>query len=95
MDPIIGNNSPFQSHPRSVGKKDTHPAEHIDTVDSTIHAPSSLNSMDSLVKAAAVSSPDIRPEALARGAELLNDPNWLTDSNIEVLAERLIDSDQL
>jgi hypothetical protein len=51
--------------------------------------------MDSLVKAAAGSSPDIRPEALARGAELLNDPNWLTDSNIEVLAERLIDSDQL
>jgi len=95
MDPIIGNNSPYQSHPLSVGKRDANTAEHIETADKTIQPSSSLTSIASLVKAVAVSSPEIRPGALARGAELLNDPNWLSDSNIDVLAERLIDSDQL
>jgi len=95
MDPIIGNNSPYQSHPMSVSKRDANTAEHIETADKTIQPSSSLTDITSLVKAAAASSPEIRPEALARGAELLNDPSWLSDSNIEVLAERLIDTDQL
>ena len=41
------------------------------------------------------SSPEIRPEAISRAAALLEDPNWLNDNNLEELAEKLIDIEQL
>ena len=44
---------------------------------------------------AANSGEDIRPEAIARAKELLGDANWLSDYNIDGLANKLIDIENI
>ena len=39
------------------------------------------------------SSSDIREDVIARAEKLLNDPNWLSDENLDRLASRLIDNE--
>ena len=39
------------------------------------------------------SSSDIREDVIARAEKLLDDPNWLSDENLDRLASRLIDNE--
>ena len=52
----------------------------------------SLTDMGAVAKRAEASSPDIRPDAIARAQALLDDPNWLNDEALDALAEKLIDT---
>ena len=55
----------------------------------------SLTDLSDLARRANKSQPDIRPDVIARAQTLLNDPNWLNDDNLDVLAERLIDFEKI
>ena len=55
----------------------------------------SLTDLSDLARRANESQPDIRPDVIARAQTLLNDPNWLNDDNLDVLAERLIDFEKI
>ena len=50
----------------------------------------SIIDITELGKRANQSESDVRPDVVARAKELLADPNWINDSSIESLAERLI-----
>jgi len=95
MDPIIGNNSPIQSQPQGGAKRDSLSEVKIDSKSSGIEASISLPDISSLARAAHASGPDIRPEAILRAEKLLNDPNWLSDSNLDVLADRILTNEDL
>ena len=55
----------------------------------------SLTDLSDLARRANGSQSDIRPDVIARAQTLLNDPNWLNDDNLDVLAERLIDFEKI
>ena len=54
----------------------------------------SLTDLSDLARRANKSQPDILT-MLCRAQTLLNDPNWLNDDNLDVLAERLIDFEKI
>jgi len=56
---------------------------------------SSLTNLNSLAEEARNTSDDIRPEAVQRAQALLKDPDWLSDYNIDGLANKLIDAENL
>ncbi|MDG1138452.1 MAG: hypothetical protein P8N49_02905 [Opitutales bacterium] len=55
----------------------------------------SLTDIGAIARRADASSPDIRPDAIARAQALLNDPDWLSDESLDALAEKLIDTENL
>ncbi len=56
---------------------------------------SSLTDISKLADEAARSGEDIRPEAIDRAQKLLQDPSWLSDYNIDGLAGKLIDIENI
>ena len=72
------------------GKKQGEPTS--DIVNSPV---SELTDIPSLAQASHSSGPDLRPDALARAEKLLKDPNWLNDTNLDALAERLMVQEDL
>jgi len=56
---------------------------------------SSLTDLGKLADQAARTGEDIRPEAIDRAQKLLQDPNWLSDYNIDGLAGKLIDIENI
>lgn len=53
----------------------------------------SLTDLSSLADRAANSSSEIRPEAIERAKLLMSDPNWPHDSDIDKLANKLLNSE--
>ena len=41
------------------------------------------------------SSPDLRPDAITHARALLSDPNWLSESNLDQLASKIIQEEAL
>lgn len=66
--------------------------ENLGSINSLSH---SLPDLGKLSNDAANSGEDIRPEAIARAKELLGDANWLSDYNIDGLANKLIDIENI
>ena len=52
-----------------------------------------LTDVNSLAVKASETGEDIRPEAVERGRALLADPNWPSDTVLEGLAQRLLNSE--
>lgn len=52
-----------------------------------------LTDISELSNRAARSAEDIRPEAIERAQELLSDPNWPNDNDLEGLAEKLFSTE--
>lgn len=50
---------------------------------------SSLTNLSELAKTAQSSSSDIRVDAIKRAFDLLNDPDWLSDKNLDSLASKI------
>jgi hypothetical protein len=46
-----------------------------------------------LAQRADLSGEDIRPEAIKRAQELLSNPNWPNDSDLEGLSEKLLSTE--
>jgi len=90
MDPIVGNSTNINQHHSGVARE-------IPPVDRD--APSepvvsdSLNSiidLSSLTADAKNTGEEIREDVIARAEKLLSDPNWLNDSNLDSLADRIL-----
>ena len=97
MDPIQGYNqnqprvgqsrSDFSGSTNSASKKVSSSKTPADSV--------SLTDLSAISDKIEQSEPDIRPDAIARAQALLNDPNWLSDENLDSLAERLIEVEEI
>ena len=49
-----------------------------------------LTDVHALADGARLSQPDVRPDAVARAKQLLDDPNWLSDENLISLSAKII-----
>ena len=49
-----------------------------------------LTDVNALADGARLSQPDVRPDAVARAKQLLDDPNWLSDKNLISLSAKII-----
>ena len=92
MDSIQGYN---QNQPR-VGQNRSDFTGSTKSVPSKVTKDSSENSvsltdLSSISEKVNQSEPDIRPDVIARAQTLLDDPNWLSDENLDSLAEKLIE----
>ncbi len=52
-----------------------------------------LTDLSSLAQRAESSGSDIRPDAIKRAQELLSNPNWPNDSDLNGLSEKLLSTD--
>jgi len=90
MDPIIGNSSNINQHHSGVGR------ERLSTDKNLPHEPVVSDSQNSLVDLSSLTAEskstgdEIREDVIARAEKLLSDPNWLSDSNIDSLADRIL-----
>ena len=96
MDPIFGNNSTIHSHQKLGVKSELSGKKQGEPTSDIVNSPvSELTDIPSLAQASQNSGPDLRPDALARAEKLLNDPNWLSDTNLDALAESLMVQEDL
>ena len=54
-----------------------------------------ISNISQLSHKAADSSDDLRPDVMERARTLLDDPNWLTNDSLDLLAGKIIDEEQL
>jgi hypothetical protein len=96
MDPIFVNNSSIQSHHKPGAKSELSGTKTKDSAPNQAILPrADLTDIPSLANTSMNSGPDLRPDVLARAEKLLNDPDWLNDSNLDALAQRLMIQEDL
>ena len=61
---------------------------------STSNISSDTPVLPNLADKVSASSSDIREDVVARAEKLMNDPNWLSDENLDKLASRLIENEE-
>jgi len=52
--------------------------------------PTKLDALNELTKNSIFSSPDIREEKIREVTKLLNDPDWLSDENLDLLSAKIL-----
>ena len=90
MDPILGNSTNINQHRPGVVRErlltDNTPITEAVVSDS----PNSITDISSLSTEAINTGDEVRRDVIARAEKLLTDPNWLTDSNLDSLADRIL-----
>ena len=56
---------------------------------------SNLTDISKISEKASSSTPDLRDDVIAKAEVLLNDPNWLSDSNLDLLASKISQEENL
>ena len=79
----VGNIKPNLYKSPSLNKKDNRVINNEKSVSS------SLTNLSELAQAAQSSNSDIREDAIKRAHDLLKDPDWLSDNNLDSLASRI------
>jgi len=79
----LGNIKPNLYQSPALNKKDNRLINNEKSVSS------SLTNLSELAQAAQSSNSDIREDAIKRAHDLLNDPDWLSDKNLDSLASRI------
>ena len=54
-----------------------------------------ISNISQLSHKAADSSDDVRPDVMERARTLLDDPSWLNNDSLELLAGKIVDEEQL
>ena len=54
-----------------------------------------ISNISQLSQKAANSSDDVRPDVMERAQTLLNNPNWLNNDSLDLLAGKIVDEEQL
>ena len=54
-----------------------------------------ISNISQLYQKAADSSDDVRPDVMQRAQILLNNPNWLNNDSLDLLAGKIVDEEQL
>lgn len=91
MDPISGSNP--NSTNRTYSGSDVSLHGPSNQPKSTEVSKVSLPDIGELADRANNSANDIRPEAVERAKMLLDDPNWLSDSNIDKMVGKIIQNE--
>ena len=94
MDPIVGNSTSLASHQRRASLETISVEAKASSNKSTLDNGNSLTDISSLAKDSASSGADIRKDVIARAEKLLADPNWLSDQNLDLLAEKIISEEE-
>lgn len=95
MDPVNSSDIPAFSNAQNRVDKS---AGFLPKSSSSVPAGSISNSLPDIAKLAndaTQSGKDVRPEAISRAQKLLQDPNWLSDYNIDGLADKLLDVENI
>ena len=90
MDPIVGNSTNINQHHSGVARE--RPSTDRDLPSDPVVS-DSLNSiidLSSLASEAKNTGEEIREDVIAKAEKLLSDPNWLSDSNLDSLADRIL-----
>jgi hypothetical protein len=90
MDSISGD-SPKEILPHNIsGKifKNSSVPSSSDASSST--NPTKLDALNQLTKNSISSSPDIREDKIREATKLLEDPDWLSDKNLDLLSAKIL-----
>ncbi|MDG1325564.1 MAG: hypothetical protein P8P49_07340 [Opitutales bacterium] len=85
MRPSI-NHGPYISNSKSVSSSLPSSGDEIAV---------KISNISQLSQKAAESSDDVRPDVMERARTLLDDPNWLNNDSLELLAGKIVDEEQL
>ena len=90
MDPIAANSTNINQHHSGVAKEmpvagNAHSTEPIASV-----SRNSILDLSSISAEAMNTGDEIRDDVIAKAEKLLSDPNWLNDSNLDSLADRIL-----
>ena len=90
MDSISGD-SPKEILPHNISGKSykNSSVPRSSEVPSTTN-PTNLDALNQLTEKSILSSPDIREDKIREATRLLNDPDWLSDKNLDLLTAKIL-----
>jgi hypothetical protein len=80
------NNGPYISNSKSISSNIPSSSNEISD---------KISNLSQLSIKAADSSDDVRPDIMERARSLLEDPNWLNNDSLDLLAGKIVDEEQL
>ena len=90
MDPIVGNSININQHRSGVARARS-PADKNPLSEPIVSdAQKSITDLSSLSLEVKNSGEEIRGDVIARAEKLISDPNWLNDSTLDSLADRIL-----
>jgi hypothetical protein len=90
MDPIVGNSTNINQHHSGVAKERPPTDRDLPSAPVVADSLNSIIDLSSLTAEAKTTGDEIRDDVIARAEKLLSDPNWLSDSNLDSLADRIL-----
>ena len=90
MDSVNPTGSNISNVSRSISSSNSNVVTDQSSIKNTAESSPELPNLADKVSA---STGDIREDVIARAEKLINDPNWLSDENLDKLASRLIDNE--
>ena len=90
MDPIAGNSTQINQHHSGVAKEKPTAGNANSSEPTASVSRNSILDLSSLSAEAINTGDEIREDVIARAEKLLSDPNWLNDSNLDSLADRIL-----
>jgi hypothetical protein len=90
MDPIVGNSININQHHSGVAR-DRPPADKNPPSEPIVSCTQkSITELSSLSLEVKNTGEEIRGDVIARAEKLISDPNWLNDSTLDLLADRIL-----
>lgn len=90
MDPIVGNSTNINQHHSDVARERPPADKNLPSEPVVSDSLNSIIDLSSLSADAKNTGDDIREDVIARAEKLLSDPKWLSDSNLDSLADRIL-----
>ena len=89
MDSISGD-SPKKISPTNIsGIFNKNPSSSICSDTNLASNPTKLDALNQLAKKSIHSAPDIRHDKIREAKRLMNDPDWLSDENLDLLSAKI------
>jgi hypothetical protein len=95
MDPIVGNSTNINQHHSGVARERPLTDRDLPSDPVVSDSPNSIIDFSSLAFDAKNSGEEIRQDLIAKAEKLLSDPNWLSDSNLDSLADRILSAEDI
>ena len=90
MDPIVGNSTNINQHQSGVARERPPTDRDLPSEPVVSDSLNSIIDLSSLTVDAQNTGEEIREDVISRAEKLLADPNWLSDSNLDSLADRIL-----
>jgi hypothetical protein len=90
MDPIVGNSTNINQHRSGVARERPPTDKNRPSEPIVSDTPKSITDLSSLSLEVKNTGEDIRGDVIARAEKLISDPNWINDSTLDSLADRIL-----